>query len=68
VLIGKKIKLKKEVEQEGYNKAPGSTYYMLFGDDSGQQSTLPYLNEDYIPEGNVQEIPLSQNLPAVDEM
>jgi hypothetical protein len=54
--------------RRGYSKAPGSQYYMLFGDDSRQQTQLPNLNEEYIPHENVQEIPLSQNALAIDDM
>jgi hypothetical protein len=41
---------------------------MLLGDDRRQQTQIPDLNEEYIPHENVQEIPLSQNAPAIDDM
>jgi hypothetical protein len=33
---------------------------VLFGDHSAQQSQVPNLNEEYIEDDNVHEIPLSQ--------
>jgi hypothetical protein len=41
---------------------------MLFGDERRQQTQIPDLNEEYILDENVQEIPLSQNAPAIDDM
>jgi hypothetical protein len=54
--------------RRGYIKSPGSQYYMLFGDERRQQTQIPDLNEEYILDENVQEIPLSQNAPAIDDM
>jgi hypothetical protein len=53
----------------GYNTGQGSIYYMLFGDDVQQPrpTAVPDLNDEVLPDLNVQEFALSQNAPAHDD-
>jgi hypothetical protein len=54
----------RERTNRGYRTGPGSFYYLMFRDDNA----FPDLNEEYIPEMNVQEMQLSQNAPSLDDI
>jgi hypothetical protein len=52
--------------ETGYNTGPGSLYYLIFGDSQQQQSEIPDLNADLVPDLNAEELPLTQNAPTFD--
>jgi hypothetical protein len=58
---------RERAEKRGYDKGPGSGYYLLFGDDQ-QRSEIPDLNTQVIPDLNLEEFPISQNAPNGDEI